>query len=78
MENKSCSKYSYPLVPSAFDEIKAAENMKFRAIEEKFNNMQLMIEKLITASTQVQNRQQFNITAQSLFMSGILKSEEQK
>jgi hypothetical protein len=78
MENKYCSKCSYPLVPSAFDEIKAAENMKFRAIEEKFNNMQLMIEKLITASTQVQNRQQFNIMAQSLFMSGILKSEEQK
>jgi hypothetical protein len=47
MENKSCSKCSYPLVPSAFDEIKAAENMKFRAIEEKFNNMQLMIEKLL-------------------------------
>ena len=52
--------------------------MKFRAKEEKFNNMQLMIEKLITASTQVQDRQQFNIMTQSLFMTGILKSEEQK
>jgi integrase/recombinase XerD len=78
MENKYCSKCSYPLVPSAFDEIKANEDMKFRAIEEKFNNMQLMIEKLITISTQVQDRQQFNAMAQSLFMSGILKSEEQK
>jgi len=37
-----------------------------------------MIEKLITASTQVQDRKQFNVMAQSLFMSGILKSEEQK
>jgi hypothetical protein len=52
--------------------------MKFRAIEEKFNNMRLMIEKLITISTQVQDRQQFNAMTQSLFMSGILKSEKQK
>jgi integrase/recombinase XerD len=78
MENKYCSKCSYPLVPSAFDEIKANEDTKFLAIEEKFNNMQLMIEKLITVSTQVQDRKQFNVMAQSLFASGILKSEEQK
>ena len=74
MENKYCSKCSYPLVPSAFDEIKAAEDMKFRAIEERFNNMQLMIAKLITISTQVQDREQFN----SLFASGILKSDEMR
>ena len=48
--------------------------MKFRAIEERFNNMQLMIAKLITISTQVQDREQFN----SLFASGILKSDEMR
>jgi integrase/recombinase XerD len=35
IENKYCSKCSYPLVPSAFDEIKEAENMKINAIQEK-------------------------------------------
>ena len=36
IENKYCSKCSYPLVPSAFDEIKEAENMKTHAIEERY------------------------------------------
>ena len=36
IENKYCSKCSYPLVPSAFDEIKEAENMKIHAIEEGY------------------------------------------
>jgi hypothetical protein len=35
MENKYCSKCTYPLVPSAFDEIKEAENMKINSIQEK-------------------------------------------
>ena len=49
-DNKYCSKCSYPLIPSAFEEIKAGEDMKFRAIEERFNKMQSMLEKvLITA-----------------------------
>jgi transcription initiation factor IIE alpha subunit len=36
IENKFCSKCSYPLVPSAFDEIKEAENAKVQAISEKY------------------------------------------
>ena len=36
IDNKYCSKCSYPLVPSAFDEIKEAENMKIPAIEEGY------------------------------------------
>jgi integrase/recombinase XerD len=35
IENKYCSKCSYPLVPSAFDEIKEAENRKIQEIQEK-------------------------------------------
>ena len=51
---------------------------KLASIEERFNNMQLMIEKLIAVSTQVQDQQQFNVLAQSLFTSGMLKSEQKK
>ena len=54
VDNKYCSKCSYPLIPSAFDEIKAAENMKFRAIEERFNDMQSMLEKLISGLSRQQ------------------------
>jgi hypothetical protein len=36
MESKYCSKCSYTLIPSAFDEIKEAENMKINSIQEKY------------------------------------------
>ena len=36
LDNKYCSKCSYPLVPSAFDEIKEAENAKVEAMAEKY------------------------------------------
>jgi integrase/recombinase XerD len=36
IENKYCSKCSYPLVPSAFDEIKEAENRKMQEIQQKY------------------------------------------
>jgi hypothetical protein len=35
-ENKYCSKCSYPLVPDAYEEIKAQEDGRFRAMEQKY------------------------------------------
>jgi integrase/recombinase XerD len=35
LENKYCSKCSYPLIPQAFDEIKEAEDSKLQSLEEK-------------------------------------------
>jgi integrase/recombinase XerD len=47
IENKYCSKCSYPLVPSAFDEIKEAENMKINSIQEKYEkDMKAMHEEM--------------------------------
>jgi integrase/recombinase XerD len=37
IDNKYCTKCSYPLVPSAFDEIKEAENRKIQEIQQKYN-----------------------------------------
>lgn len=39
IENKYCSKCSYPLVPSAFDELKEEENRKIEKLEKKFEVM---------------------------------------
>jgi uncharacterized protein (DUF2225 family) len=36
IENKYCSKCSYPLVPSAFEEIKIAEERRLNQLEEKY------------------------------------------
>ena len=73
IDNKYCSKCSYPLIPSAFEEIKAAEDMKFRAIEERFNNMQTMLEKLITGLAKTTDQCQLNSIARSLYSSGALE-----
>ena len=35
VENKYCSKCSYPLVPQAYEEIKANEDLKLKVMEEK-------------------------------------------
>ena len=37
IDNQYCTKCSYPLVPSAFDEIKKAENRKIQEIQQKYN-----------------------------------------
>jgi len=36
IDNKYCSKCSYPLVPLAFEEIKAVEDLKIRSLQEKY------------------------------------------
>ena len=76
IENKYCSMCSYPLIPSAFDEIKAAEEIKFKAMEERFNNMESMLEKLIAGLSKTTNQHQFHIMTKSFLSSGLLKLSE--
>jgi integrase/recombinase XerD len=38
IDNKYCSKCTYPLVPSAFDEIKESENMKMKEMEQRYES----------------------------------------
>jgi integrase/recombinase XerD len=37
VDNVFCSKCSYPLTPQAYEEIKAQEDVKFKAIEQKYD-----------------------------------------
>jgi integrase/recombinase XerD len=47
LDNKYCSKCSYPLVASAFDEIRAEEDMKIQTLKEKHEqNMVTMREEM--------------------------------
>jgi hypothetical protein len=54
----------------------AEKDYQIKNLSEKFNSMQSMLEKVITATTQVQNPRQFSSIAQTLFTSGVLKVEE--
>jgi integrase/recombinase XerD len=73
IENKYCSSCTYPLTSSAFDEIKEQEDLKFRSLEKRCDEMQAMIEKVITGLGNITDQQQINVMARSLFSSGLLR-----
>jgi len=61
IENKYCSKCSYPLVPSAFDEIKEAENKKIQQIQDKYEqDMKAMNEVMNQKFSQIMSMIQQN------------------
>ena len=77
IENKYCSKCSYPLVPSAFDEIKEAENIKFQAMEERLSTMQSQIQSLISVFSNMKDQTQVDGMAKMLYGSGLIKAAEE-
>ena len=47
VDNKFCSKCSHPLTPQAYEEIKAQEDVKFKAMEQKYEqDMKAMREEM--------------------------------
>jgi integrase/recombinase XerD len=57
VDNKYCSKCSYPLVPTAFDEIKEAENRKIQEIQQKYEqDMKSMREEMESKFQQILTR----------------------
>jgi integrase/recombinase XerD len=61
IENKYCSKCSYPLLPSAFDEIKEEENRKLQEIELRYeSNMKAMREEMNQQFIQIMSMIQLN------------------
>ncbi len=53
LENKYCSKCSYPLKPEAFDEIKEEENKKILELESKYKEMDSVLQNLVKAFSSV-------------------------
>jgi integrase len=53
IENKYCSKCSYPLKPEAYDEIKASENTKINALEKKVEENNHRILQIISIIQQI-------------------------
>jgi integrase/recombinase XerD len=61
IDNKYCSKCSYPLAPSAFEEIKEEEGRKIQAIEQKYEkNMKDMREQMNEQFSQIMSMIQQN------------------
>jgi ribosomal protein L37E len=49
-ENKYCSSCSYPLIPSAFEEIKEAENRNIRTLQQKYEQDMNAMREQMTSS----------------------------
>ena len=64
------------MTPAAFDEIKEQENSRFRSLEERFDEMQTMMEKLIAGLAKITDQEPLTTVSKSLFSSGILKIAE--
>jgi integrase/recombinase XerD len=61
LDNKYCSKCSYPLVPSAFEEIKATEDMKIQTLKDKYeHDMKTMREEMNQQLNQIMSMIQQN------------------
>jgi hypothetical protein len=53
LENKYCSKCSYPLKPEAFEEIKEEENKKISKLETRYKEMDAILQNLVKAFSSV-------------------------
>jgi integrase/recombinase XerD len=70
VDNKYCSTCSYPLVPSAFDELKVLENRKFEKLENKYEKMNSTLQAIFSIIQDIdqQGKREFAV---SLIKSGL-------
>jgi integrase/recombinase XerD len=77
IENKYCSSCSYPLVPSAFEEIKAAEDIKLKTLKRKYEqdveSIRKQVSSLFMMLEKLQDQKDINVVASTLYKSGQLK-----
>ena len=72
IENKYCSKCSYPLVPTAFEEIKEEENRKVNELESKYQEMSTLLQSLLRAFSSVDESGKQTI-AKELIKNGVFQ-----
>ena len=76
-DGKFCAKCRMVLTYDAYSETLESEKQKedkLTIMEDRFNNMQSMLEKLIIGLSRTENQQQFNLMAETLVTSGVLKA----
>ena len=81
IDNKYCSKCSYPLTPLAYEEIKIEEDKRIKLLEkkqqEKESEIQTMKDQtssVLSALSNIANQNQLNDTAKLLYNAKMLKA----
>lgn len=76
IDNKYCSKCSYPLIPSAFEEIKAMEEIKLKSMEEKYQqDMKAMREEMNNQFSQIMSMIKKNPTLSQVKPEALIKKK---
>ncbi|HEY7082502.1 MAG TPA: hypothetical protein VH500_22665, partial [Nitrososphaeraceae archaeon] len=73
---KFCAKCRMVLTYDAYSDTLESEKQKedkLTLMEDRFNNMQGMLEKLISSLSNIQDKSEFNSITHSLLSSGVLK-----
>jgi hypothetical protein len=64
LENKYCSKCSYPLKPEAFDELKESEKNKISELESKYNNINTTLQNILKVFSTIDEKERGSIAKQ--------------
>jgi integrase/recombinase XerD len=70
IEHKLCSTCGYPLTPTAYEEIKLAEDVRIRSLEEKYEKVSLALNNILSIIDRV-NQADKNDIAKYLVTNGI-------
>lgn len=80
IENKYCSSCSYPLTPSAFEEIKAAEELKVNTLEQNYEqdikSIRQQMSSIFMILEKLRDQKDINMVASTLYRSGHLKMHQ--
>jgi integrase/recombinase XerD len=73
VDNKFCSKCSYPLTSQAYKEIKAQEDERFKAMEQKYTDIALLKEAMLDMQQLLKNPEKLHAEISQAAKPGILR-----
>jgi integrase/recombinase XerD len=75
-ENKFCSKCSYPLVPEAYEEVKASERKEMDEIKQQYNQMNVTLQNIIAIMVTADEATKKKLAQQLIEKGGYMPKEE--
>ncbi|MFL6486513.1 MAG: hypothetical protein ACJ71D_07375 [Nitrososphaera sp.] len=75
-ENKFCSKCSYPLIPEAYDEIKASERKEMDEIKQQYNQMNVTLQNTIAVKITADESTKKKLAQRLIKRGGYMPEEE--
>jgi len=75
-ENKFCSKCSYPLIPEAYDEVKASERKEMDEIKQQYNQMNVILQNIVAIMVTADESTKKKLAQQLIEKGGYVPQEE--